>query len=52
MSLNLGAKRVVEISRQLEDFAHSGDLSKISLLLLDLDSAYLQTKAALLPLRD
>lgn len=52
MSLNLGAKRVVEISRQLEDSAHSGDLSKISPLLLDLDSAYLQTKAALLPLRD
>ena len=52
MSLNLGAKRVVEISRQLEDSARSGDLSKISALLLDLDSAYLQTKAALLPLRD
>ena len=52
MSLNLGAKRVVEISRQLEETATSGDLSKISTLLLDLDSAYLQTKAALLPLRD
>jgi CheY-like chemotaxis protein/HPt (histidine-containing phosphotransfer) domain-containing protein len=52
MSLNLGAKRVVEISRQLEELARAGELSNVSSLLLDLDSAYLQTKAALLPLKD
>jgi CheY-like chemotaxis protein/nitrogen-specific signal transduction histidine kinase/HPt (histidine-containing phosphotransfer) domain-containing protein len=52
MSLNLGAKRVVEISRQLEESARSGDLAPVSNLLLELDSAFLQTKAALLPLRD
>jgi HPt (histidine-containing phosphotransfer) domain-containing protein len=52
MSLNLGAKRVVEISRQLEESARSGDLSSVSNLLLELDAAFLQTKAALLPLRD
>jgi CheY-like chemotaxis protein/HPt (histidine-containing phosphotransfer) domain-containing protein len=52
MSLNLGAKRVVEISRQLEESARAGDLSPVSNLLLELDSAFLQTKAALLPMRD
>jgi CheY-like chemotaxis protein/HPt (histidine-containing phosphotransfer) domain-containing protein len=52
MSLNLGAKRVVEISRQLEDSANAQDLAQLSSILLDLDSAFMQTKAALLPLRD
>src|SRR5262249_35907952 len=52
MSLNLGAKRIVEISRQLEEAARSNDLSPVSNLLLEIDSAFLQTKAALLPLRD
>jgi CheY-like chemotaxis protein/HPt (histidine-containing phosphotransfer) domain-containing protein len=52
MSLNLGAKRVVEISRQLEESARAGELSAVPSLLTDLDSAYLQTQSALLPLRD
>jgi CheY-like chemotaxis protein/HPt (histidine-containing phosphotransfer) domain-containing protein len=52
MSLNLGAKRVVEISRQLEESARAGELSGLSSLLTDLDSAFLQTQSALLPLRD
>jgi HPt (histidine-containing phosphotransfer) domain-containing protein len=52
MSLNLGAKRVVEIARSLEDSARAGNLGVVPTLLKDLDWAFSQTRLALLPMRD
>src|SRR5689334_7102625 len=52
MSLNLGAKYIVAVSRQLEEFGRIGNLATVPALLKDLDSAFLQTKNQLLPLRD
>jgi CheY-like chemotaxis protein/HPt (histidine-containing phosphotransfer) domain-containing protein len=52
MSLNLGAKRVVEITRQLEELARSSNISSAPALLKDLEAAFLQTKSHLIPLRD
>jgi HPt (histidine-containing phosphotransfer) domain-containing protein len=53
MSLNLGAKRVVEISRQLEELARSNaDLVEAPRLLAELEAAFSQTKVHLLPFRE
>jgi signal transduction histidine kinase/HPt (histidine-containing phosphotransfer) domain-containing protein len=52
MSLNLGAKRMVELARALEDLAREGNLTNATSLIKELDSAFVHTKAHLLPLRD
>jgi signal transduction histidine kinase/HPt (histidine-containing phosphotransfer) domain-containing protein/BarA-like signal transduction histidine kinase len=52
MGLNLGAKRVVELSRQLEELARSGDLTDAPNLLRDLELAFSHAKVHLLPFRD
>ena len=51
MALSLGAKRMVELSRKLEDVALSGTPAGAPNLLYDLQSAFAQTKACLIPLR-
>jgi CheY-like chemotaxis protein/HPt (histidine-containing phosphotransfer) domain-containing protein len=52
MSLNLGAKRIVEISQQLEELGRARDLAAVPRLLRELEVAYSQTKFHLLPLRE
>jgi HPt (histidine-containing phosphotransfer) domain-containing protein len=52
MSLNLGAKRVVELSQKLEELGRTSDLAEASQLLRELETAFTQTKVHLLPLRD
>jgi CheY-like chemotaxis protein len=52
MSLNLGAKRMVELSQKLEDLSRSGNLTEAPNMLRELESAFSQTKTHLLPLRD
>jgi signal transduction histidine kinase/HPt (histidine-containing phosphotransfer) domain-containing protein len=52
MSLNLGAKYIVDVSRQLEEFGRVGNLAMVPSLLKDLDTAFQQTRMQLLPLRD
>jgi CheY-like chemotaxis protein/HPt (histidine-containing phosphotransfer) domain-containing protein len=52
MSLNLGAKRVVELSHKLEELGRSGNLQEAPRVLRELEIAFSQTKVHLLPLRD
>ncbi|MBC8094318.1 MAG: response regulator [Akkermansiaceae bacterium] len=52
MGLNLGAKRVVALSQQLEELGQSGDLEKAPGLVSGLETAFSQTKVHLLPFRD
>jgi CheY-like chemotaxis protein/HPt (histidine-containing phosphotransfer) domain-containing protein len=52
MSLNLGAKRMVELSQKLEELSRSGNLTEAPGTLRELESAFSQTKTHLLPLRD
>ncbi len=52
MSLNLGAKRMVELARALEDLGRESKLTDVAPLIKELDSAFVHTKAHLLPLRD
>ena len=52
MSLNLGAKRIVEISQKLEQLGREGVLEGVPSLLEELETIFAQTKAQLLPLRD
>jgi signal transduction histidine kinase/HPt (histidine-containing phosphotransfer) domain-containing protein len=52
MSLNLGAKRVVEISQMLEELGRNRNVRGAPGLLRELEVAYAQTKAQLLELRD
>jgi CheY-like chemotaxis protein/HPt (histidine-containing phosphotransfer) domain-containing protein len=52
MSLNLGARRIVELTQQLEDLARSGRVDGVPSLVQDLQTAYAQTKTHLLPLRN
>jgi CheY-like chemotaxis protein/HPt (histidine-containing phosphotransfer) domain-containing protein len=52
MSLNLGAKRIVEICQKLEELGRAGTVVGVPELLRDLDTALTQTKACLLPLRE
>jgi CheY-like chemotaxis protein/HPt (histidine-containing phosphotransfer) domain-containing protein len=52
MSLNLGAKRIVEICQKLEELGRSGNVAGVPELLRELDVALNQTKMHLLPLRE
>jgi len=52
MSLNLGCKLVVELSQQLEQLGRSGDLRAVPECVNRLETAFKQTKAHLLALRD
>ena len=52
MSLNLGARRIVEISQQLEALARSGEAVAGANLLAELDTAFAQTRVQLLRVRE
>jgi signal transduction histidine kinase/HPt (histidine-containing phosphotransfer) domain-containing protein len=52
MSLNLGAKRVIELSQKLEELGRARDMHRAPVLLKELEHAFAQTKAQLLALRD
>ena len=52
MSLNLGAKRIVELSQKLEELGRAGNVSEAPALLKDLEAAFTQTRTQLLPLRE
>ena len=52
MSLNLGAKRMVELSKRLEVLANSGGSENLGNLLAELDTAFTQTCVQLLRLRE
>jgi signal transduction histidine kinase/HPt (histidine-containing phosphotransfer) domain-containing protein len=52
MSLNLGAKRVVELSQKLEELARGGKAGDAAGLLAELNTAFNQTKVHLLRLRE
>ena len=52
MSLNLGAKRIVELSQKLEDLGRASNVHGAPALLQELETAFTQTKAQLLTLRD
>jgi HPt (histidine-containing phosphotransfer) domain-containing protein len=49
--LNLGAKRIVELAQKLEELGRAGNLDEAPSLLKDLEMAYIQTRAHLLPMR-
>jgi CheY-like chemotaxis protein/HPt (histidine-containing phosphotransfer) domain-containing protein len=51
MSLNLGARRIIQLAQQLEDVGRGGKIEPARSLLLELQSAFAQTKSHLLPLR-
>jgi CheY-like chemotaxis protein/HPt (histidine-containing phosphotransfer) domain-containing protein len=52
MSLNLGAKRIVEVCQKLEEAAQAGELGGAPGLLRELEVALAQTKVHLLTLRE
>jgi CheY-like chemotaxis protein/HPt (histidine-containing phosphotransfer) domain-containing protein len=52
MSLNLGAKRVVDIANRLEEVGRAGTLEEAPRLLAELETAFSQTKVHLLPFRE
>jgi HPt (histidine-containing phosphotransfer) domain-containing protein len=52
MSLNLGARRLVELSRKLEEMARSGSVAEAPNYMRDLESAFTQTRVHLLSVRD
>jgi signal transduction histidine kinase/HPt (histidine-containing phosphotransfer) domain-containing protein len=52
MSLNLGAKRLVELSQKLEDLGRARNVHSAPALLQELETAFAQTKTQLLALRD
>jgi HPt (histidine-containing phosphotransfer) domain-containing protein len=52
MSLNLGAKRVVELSQRMEELGRSGRVTDAPDVLRELEAAFSQTKVHLLPLRE
>jgi HPt (histidine-containing phosphotransfer) domain-containing protein len=51
MSLNMGAKRIVELSQKLEELGRSGTVDDAPTLVKELETTFTQTKAHLLPLR-
>jgi hypothetical protein len=51
MSLTLGARRMIELTQALETMAQAGKLEGAAAVLQDLQIAFHQTKARLLPLR-
>ncbi len=52
MSLNLGAKRIVELSEKLEELGRTRNLHGAAALLKELEIAFAQTRAQLLAVRD
>lgn len=52
MSLNLGAKRIIELTQKLEDLGRAGDVHTALVLVRDLEGTFSQTKAQLLILRN
>ena len=52
MSLNLGAKRIVELSQQLEDLGRARNVHGAPALFQELETAFAQTKDQLLSLRN
>jgi CheY-like chemotaxis protein/HPt (histidine-containing phosphotransfer) domain-containing protein len=52
MSLNLGAKRIVELSQKLEELGRTRNLHGAPALFQELESAFAQTKTHLLTLRN
>jgi signal transduction histidine kinase/DNA-binding NarL/FixJ family response regulator/HPt (histidine-containing phosphotransfer) domain-containing protein len=52
MSLNLGAKRVIELSQKIEELARANTLADLPSVLRELDSAFNQTKNHLIPMRE
>ena len=52
MSLNLGAKRIVEIAQKLEELGRSGAVDDDRPLLKELETSFALTREQLLPLRD
>ncbi len=52
MGLNLGVKRIVELSQKLEDLGRGRNLHGAPALLQELQTAFTQTKAQLLSLRN
>jgi signal transduction histidine kinase/HPt (histidine-containing phosphotransfer) domain-containing protein/BarA-like signal transduction histidine kinase len=52
MSLNLGAKRMVELSQKLEDLGRTRNVHGAPALFRELETAYTQTRAQLIGLRD
>jgi len=50
--LNLGCKGIVEIAQQIESLGNSGDVSRASELIRELETVFRQTKVQLLILRD
>jgi signal transduction histidine kinase/HPt (histidine-containing phosphotransfer) domain-containing protein len=52
MSLNLGALRIVELSQKLEDLGRARNVHGAPALLQELETAFAQTKAQLLALRN
>jgi HPt (histidine-containing phosphotransfer) domain-containing protein len=51
MGLNLGVKRIVELSQKLEDLGRTRSVHGAPALLRELETAFAQTKAQLLTLR-
>jgi HPt (histidine-containing phosphotransfer) domain-containing protein len=52
MSLNLGARRIVELSQKLEELGRTGNVDDAPALLSELENSFSQTRTHLLPLRD
>jgi signal transduction histidine kinase/HPt (histidine-containing phosphotransfer) domain-containing protein/BarA-like signal transduction histidine kinase len=52
MSLNLGAKKIVELSQKLEDLGRAGSVQEVPTLVSELENTFSQTKAQLLAIRD
>jgi HPt (histidine-containing phosphotransfer) domain-containing protein len=51
MSLNLGAKRIVDLCQKLEELGRTEKLDGATLLVQELQATFAQTKSQLLPLR-
>ena len=52
MGLNLGVKRIVELSQKLEDLGRARNMHAAPALLQELEAAFTQTKTQLLTLRN
>ena len=51
ISLNLGARRLIDVCQKLETIGQTGSLDGASALVQELQTVFTQTKAQLLPLR-
>jgi HPt (histidine-containing phosphotransfer) domain-containing protein len=52
MSLNLGAKKIIDLSQRLEDLGLAGSVQQAPALVGELETTFSQTKAQLLAVRD